>query len=64
MGTKKSGKIDKNTHQAEVKGLLPDVEYVFMVEVVEKTTKKKSGPTTFRTQVRYNMKSPLLNILV
>ena len=55
VGTKKSGKIDKHTHQAEVKGLQPDIEYVFIVEIIEKTTKKKSAPTTFRTQVKYSM---------
>jgi len=50
VGTKKSGRIDKSTHEHTVTGLLPNTDYVFLVEVVEKTTKKKSGPTTFRTQ--------------
>ena len=52
VGTKKSGKINKNTHEHTVTGLLPNRDYVFLLEVVEKTKKKKSGPTTFRTQVR------------
>ena len=48
---KVSGPITKETHQFDVRGLLPDVDYVFIVEVVEKTTKKQSGPTSFRTKV-------------
>jgi len=50
VGTKKSGKINKNTHEHTVTGLLPNTDYVFVLEVVEKSTKKTSGPTSFRAQ--------------
>ena len=51
---KVTGPITKETHQFDVRGLLSDVDYVFVVEVVEKSTKKQSGPTAFRTKASVN----------
>ena len=50
---KVTGPITKDTHHFEVHGILPNVDYAFVVEVMEKNTARKSGPTTFRTTVRH-----------